>query len=462
VKSWLHTNRIPQQIFSIWFNRQPNGGFNLDTLRTRSLYNVNDSEYIQAISSKRGENRLTDTGLKLIDLSYIVLYDLYNIRTYEEVYDANKVKKRDRERRGYIANCKTYIFRLRFDESEVSRFFEYYWAFPDESNVLDKMRAFDDAKFPLDLVSVNMSTVEASQSRNAILRLVRTKSKEEFFSEMIAQVAGMTFYSLGYQQHEAQVKAMISDIKPIQAKIGLKEDVRFEKRFFVYENVMTKSGEIKPERRGVVKAYRISDNRQASIGDTPSSSFYQIGGKKLDSEGMYIVERNYYGLNLYTGFNIGAKEGIHVRLEYYLSRHLGRLVRPGRSGKLLTSVKMYGELGYKKEFAYKHNVFSFGLQKDFYPSRNWHLGPYVGINTESIIWENYPSQTVNFLALEYGISLGLNLRHNIQLMTSLKYFSQIGEATLSDSEGRSLGTYYGPLLYDRLGYGASLGLRMMF
>jgi hypothetical protein len=104
---------------------------------------------------------------------------------------------------------------------------------------------------------------------------------------------------------------------------------------------------------------------------------------------------------------------------------------------------------------------SAGFQKDFYPARWWHWGPYWGIGFEDASWAGLNGGYVSMLRMEYGIRAGLNFRHNIQLMLGYNYFQQVGEASQYDSGRDYQGVYYGSAFENRLGSGFSLGLRLM-
>jgi hypothetical protein len=466
LQAWMYRKQLDRQLLAEWFDRRPEGGFTLDVLKERGLYNANDAEYLQAIASRRGETALMDMGLKLIGQSYIVVFDFYHVQSFAEYYDQNRTPRKDRDKRGYRAQMRAYVFRLDFNEKTAVDFFEKYWTQPGAADTRARMESFDKATFPLVFVSQHMHSLEVSQGRKGLMKLVKEKSKEAQMAELAGQALELVLRGLGAADSALQVKAMISHVRPVRAKIGKKEDVRFEQRFFAYENIEDKKGNIKAKRRGVLKAYRIADNRHMAEGQTVPSSFYQIGGRRLDATGMYLRERRDWGLNAAVGLNLGGKQGVQYRLEYYLSKKMGWMVRSGKSGKAITSFKVYTEFGGYKEYDWffgnvSYRPLSAGFQKDFYPARWWHWGPYWGIGFEDASWASLNGGYVSMLRMEYGIRAGLNFRHNIQLMLGYNYFQQVGEASQYDSGRDYQGVYYGSAFENRLGSGFSLGLRLM-
>lgn len=464
---WFSDHKIPQKVLSVWFNRQPDGSFNIDTIRKRGMYNASDNEFMIATSSKRGIASLMDEGLKLVDQSYILLFDFYNIASFEEFYNYNKTKKKDRDQVGYMANAKIYVLKLVFDDEVASSFFNDFWISQEEVDKTAKKASFENHRFSFVPVSMTQTRLQASQSAKRFLGIGKRKSDEEFFREIAQSALNSALANLEVSASDVQVKAMISTVRPIGAKIGKKEDLKFENRYFVYENQLDKRGNQIAKRVGVVKAYKIIDNREIASGTTQPSLFYQIAGKKIDNQGMYLISRNNLGFNVSGGFSIGGKEGFTAKAEYYISKNLGRLVGSGRSGKLLTSISLYTELGFHKDSRFatgkiSYSTWTFGLGKSLYLSRNFHATPFGGIGFESASWESLYGGSVSEPRMEYGVLAGINLRHNFQLMTGLSKIDAFGQATLRDADGNTTGNYYGTAFDGRDGMSFSLGFRMMF
>lgn len=463
---WFAKHKIAQQVLSVWFNRQKDGTFNIDTLKARGMYNANDNEFQRATTSKRGINALMDEGLKLIDQSYILVFDFHNITSFEDFYRLNNTPKKERTQTGFIGDAKIYVYKLVFDENTANDFFEKFWITPGDPMSARKKTDFENHRFDFEVKTKTITRIQASQSTKGLIKVRAKKTDREFLREMAQSALAMTLDGLEYYEPDVQVKAMVSDIKPIAAKIGKKEDLKFESRYFVYENQQDKEGNTDAKRIGVVKAYKVMDNREVTSGQTRPSLFYQIAGKKIDPFGMYLVSKDSWGLNLASGIQVGGKAGFQFRGEYYISKNLGRLVPAGRSGKCLTSVSFYTEFGVLNESQYPlgkvaYSSLTFGIGKSIYLGRNFHLTPFWGIGYEQAKWDELYGGSVSEPRMEYGLRSGVNLRHNIQLMPGFSMVQSMGQASEQDADGNTLGTYFGPAFDGRSGPAFSLGLRIM-
>jgi len=459
----LNEKKIGQQILSIWFNRQKDGTMNTEILNKRGLYNANDNEFIIASSSKRGIAKLVDMGLELVDKSYILLFDFYNITSYRDFYNYNQTPKKERTQTGYLANVRAYVLKLEFDKNTATDFFTNYWIYPNDPDESKKIKAFNEAKFNFKIYNLQYQNINVSQDKK-INKYLKRKTKDDFFRELVQKAFDNLINELTKDKSAFKTKAMVSSVKPISAKIGVKEDVVFEERFFVYENRL-KKGKVKPKRVGVVKVYKVADNRNYSKGNTNSSSFYQIAGKKIDNQGMYLVSARDLGMNISSGT---STKGFFIRGELYISKYMKNLIKSGHSGKWLTSMNLYGDINFgDKEYQYpignvEYFSFLFGLGKSIYPSRFFHITPYAGIGFEQADWDNAEGYTASEHRYEYGLRLGLNLRHNIQLMADFGKIAKYGTATLEDSDGNTVEDYYGNAFNGRLGSVSSFGFRLMF
>ena len=66
------------------------------------------------------------------------------------------------------------------------------------------------------------------------------------------------------QNETFRVKSMVSEVHPISAKIGKKEGLKFDQRYFVFENRQRNNGNIDSKRMGVVKSRKVADNRKVT------------------------------------------------------------------------------------------------------------------------------------------------------------------------------------------------------
>ena len=147
-------------------------------------------------------------------------------------------------------------------------------------------------------------------------------------------------------------------------------------------------------------------------------------------------------------------------------------MKQNKSGKALTSIKLYVEGGYDKRMYYdfledngKQDFvkISAGLAKDFYPSSFFHWGPFLGYGIESSdrkIGEFKYTDETSFI--EGGIRLGINILPKTQLIVSYQYNWLFNGKSTNNTSEESVDLDYG-LEYEGRGKPTiSAGLRFMF
>jgi hypothetical protein len=267
---------------------------------------------------------------------------------------------------------------------------------------------------------------------------------------------------------EFKVKTSIYSTHPLRAKIGKKEGLKTDQRYFVFEMEQDRAGNIKAKRKGVVRASRnITDNRTVSSGKSGTSRFYQVAGGRLD-EGMLLQQRNDAGLALTLGGSKGGFGGFDARLDINISRLLG--------ANMPSMIKLYVEGGYdntKSDIVIAdqssiHTTSGFtrfggGLAKEICFAHYFKLQPYAGIGLESTTDKDNKDISLSSFYGRAGILFGLNLRHNIQFVYSLGTYSPFGKIT--DKENNSIlinNESSWKAAFDRGGSTGTFGIRFEF
>jgi hypothetical protein len=466
----LKTEKVAQKILSIWFHQQSNGSFDTEVLKERGLYNANDNDYIIASSSKRGNANLMDMGLNLVNQSYVLVFDFFEVQTLDEYYVKKEIPTDKRLSNGFKAKVRCYLYKLDFGENTAQEFFQKLWITTNDPDKSKKISAFQNTDFSFEVISNHYTEVEASQTNPSPNSVIKQKSKEELMDNLVNSVMENVNVQIENKNKDLRVKAMVMDTRPIASKIGKKEGLGFDQRYFVYENRMKKNGNVYQKRIAVVKSMKVADNRKITSGDSEPSLFYQIAGRKVDNMGMYLEQKNDAGLNLFLGYNYKGMTGASARLEFYISKLMGDLVESSKSAKAFTSLKMYMDIGYGiKDYPYENwmtkytfTKISLGLNKDFYPLKFIHWGLYLGYGLEFAEWTDSEDQIESDF-IETGINVGMNLSYRVQLMWSYNYKFLIS-SKLVDKEkvDPDIDFNYKEVFNDRMGQGASIGLRFMF
>ena len=468
IKGWLNDNKVGQQILSTWFNRQPDGSFNVDVLKQRGLFNADDNDFMVAGASKRGESSLMDMGLQLVNQSYALVFDFYNIMDMNQYYDANEVETSKRVMNGYRASMRTYLYKLEFNDSVAAVFFQDHWIGAQSTDKQARVNAFNEAEFPFVPLSNHYGELLSTQfNPGQTLAPKVQKTKDELLAQLSQMAFDKVMNEIEKRNEAFRVKAMVSSVKPIAAKIGKKEGLKFDQRYFVYENRERRNGDVFSRRVGVIKSMKVVDNRKVTTGQTDPSQFYQIAGGSVDNYGMFIEQHNDVGLNLCLGYTGVGAIGANIRAEYYISKAFGSLVEVEKSGIGLTAWKIYLEGGFGTDEdvdADEWNLtrVSVGLGKDFHPIPLIHWGLFAGYGIENGTWDGNDYE-ISSDFIETGLRAGVNLAHNIQLLGTFGYNALIssdiedgnGEVIVEDFE-------YQDFFEDRMGLEVNIGLRIMF
>jgi hypothetical protein len=470
----LNEKKVGQGIVAKWFNRQPDGTFNTDVLKERGVYNSDDSDLSIATSSKRGESALMDAGIGLVDHSYVLVLGYSNLMTMNQYYDQTKAAPEARKMNGVKGDMIGLLYKLNFNDSVSAVFFQDMWANKGAADLKAKVAKFDANTFALVPVKNLIMPMQATQyNAGQSLAPKVQKTQDELLRDMVNNSITNVINQMTYQVSDFKVKAQIFKTNPIAVKIGKKEGLGFDQRYFVFENQQTRSGDQYSKRIGVIKSMSVADNRTVTKGETEPSYFYQVAGGKIDNMGMFVEQRIDAGLNLFVGYQQGAMSGLDARIEYYM----GRLMYGKAKGisKGMTSFKLYVDGGYNigsfnnlggKLPITQEDVdllrVSVGVNKDYYLTHFIHVGPFAGFGIESATGKTSKYKAETYF-IEGGARLGINLKYNIQLIGSATYYVMLAPQ-VKDNAGTAVKNpgSYNDLFPDRAGLGISSGIRFMF
>ncbi len=451
VKKLLEDQKVGLLTLALWYNRQPDGTMSMDVIHQRGRFSATDEDFLRAQTSKRGNAALEDYGNRLVNLSYILTIDVKDIKNVKEL-GMNNMK-------GWQANVTGYLYRINFSEDTQNAFYDS-WIYSDDSPKVkeEKRKLFEKLNIPLELVTQQSIKVTASQpeSTTGLGLLVKPKSEDELMQELAQKSLDELIYQIEMKVEEFKVKTAIHQVKPIRSKIGLKEGLKTDSRFFVYEFVWDeKLNQAIPKRRGVIRATsKIVDNRKEATGDMEVSTFYQVAGRKLEP-GYTLQQQNDFGIEITPGVEVGGIGGLYARADLRLGRYLG-----------MKATFVYVEGGidageyFNEKFAFLR--YGGGLAKGFQMSRNVELRPYAGVGIERANGEWLTNQSVDYFEVLYfkgGANLALNLKHNFQLVGGVGFYAPISKATDEDNNEYNDWTYY---FEDRIGASTLLGIKIMF
>jgi hypothetical protein len=414
------TKEVSREVVAKWFNRNANGEFSMDVIAERGMYNASDADVIKAQASKRKMSLIKDAGENLLDRSYILLYDIRNIK---------KVNASDmfgNPKEGYECEFDCYLYRLDWNEEIANNFYTNLWVDASSKNP-DKVKAFEAATFPVKFIAKTdnvFGIVQSMQSATA-----NQISDDQLFANLYNEINTIANVSLSKKCEDFRVKAPIYSTGPVTAKIGLKEGLTVDKRFFAYEMQMKDNGERKFVRKGVVRATnKICDNRTIATGKSETSQFYQVAGLRL-SEGMQLQENPDWGIGVMGGWGAlpGIGSGLNLTLELNASMWGAKALSENQGG-VPPGIKLYGNLYKPLETisanGEKYNILGYngGISKDLNFLNQFVLIPFIGAGVESYTNDDDPKNDYyNGVVFQIGSRLGINILHNIQLVGNINF-----------------------------------------
>ncbi len=301
IRKYLDKNKIAHKMLAKWFNRQPNGSFNMDLIAQRGEYDATEMEAHIASNSVRGVASLADAGEELIGNTFVVVSRLSFIsnelpaRLIREtaVKAANEIEKPlvrlmaikaadiayNKAKKGYSVWTNSYLYQLEWNDSIASIFYSDYWMATDNFSE-ERKNKFDQS----DLFKLKYLGNE--RSRNLVtFSLKKKRSEEEIVRVATTRNIDAVYAKLQKKHDVFKTKTPLYSGFPITAKIGLKEGLEPGDRYEVLEKFENKNGITKYRRKGVISVQRgkIWDNR-FNAGDG-------LRNKKKNSKG---VDRTYF------------------------------------------------------------------------------------------------------------------------------------------------------------------------
>ncbi|MDR1416451.1 MAG: hypothetical protein LBJ57_03395 [Prevotellaceae bacterium] len=455
VQAELTRQNVAKQEVVAWYLRKPDGGMSMDLIHRRGEINATDEAFLMANATKRGVDELKDLGRKLISKTYVVALDYSNVS-----YSANA----ETDIHSWKATMRAMVFKLKFN-GEVEN--SIYEAWPDEQDspeaLSEKNSRFDQIPFELEFVAqsgVNISasaliTGKSSGKQSGIQSLatltLRKTSREDLLDEMLLTGYGSMMNELEKKVAAFKVQSGVWELDPIRAKIGKKEGLKTDQRYYVLEYEQNSRGQLKAVRKAVVRvADDITDNRAMATGKSEASKFYQIAGRRVE-KGMTLEQRNDAGIGLLLGYDpgVGGAEKWLLRAEILTNRFINLGIWPGLylyvEGEMEpTSYALTDKFANDYAIAQSGDKSSYlftranvGLGKGFYFWRNFSLSPYVGFGWEAVSVSS--SLSLESFCYKAGANLTVNIYYPLQLVGGVSGLTY-GKPTLKNSDDSSNAT----------------------
>ncbi|HPT43792.1 MAG TPA: autotransporter outer membrane beta-barrel domain-containing protein [Paludibacteraceae bacterium] len=474
IEKYVRTASNP--VIAKWWGRDANGNFNYSLVAERGSYTATDADAI--ISRGSNTSRIEMIGEQLIDKSYILLYEITDLYSMEEYYDRQDALNRKlknytpvkRTDEGYNCNYKVYAYKINFNDSVASEFYSRYWV--DSKNPdKQKVAAWADATFPVKLIASTGGSVRSAQSKEKSLN-TKKKTMRELLEDIPANIQNNAVFELGRKIEDFKLKVTVFKAYPVSAKLGTKEDLYIDQRFYVYEIEQDRNGNQMTNRKGVVRVKTINENKQVATGSSLPSVFQQVDGGRI-YPGMFMESKDDYGLILNIGKNgssNNAMEGFNIGADFRISRflkkpgwHLGidaslRSMKDVYAGDISTSTRYLinsNELCSGSTYAVAVN-----LSKESYFTRkgNVYLRPQFGVGLQSYSFKEVGGYEIASDNKDYSwsslyVPLGIGVGWNITPMFSLEMKPGVFARFAASTDNKEKLIQSAALVIDNWGFG---------
>jgi len=491
----LQHQKTANEILSKWFSRDTATGiFNMKVIHDRGLYNASDNDIMQASASKVGIDKLKDAGESLINGSYILVLEFYDINTMTEIYNRRDVAKKiaaermnknyqpvRREKNGWVGNVRGYLYKLNFNDSIMNVFYNDLWIYEndDENTKLYKQKLFDVTDFPIEFVAQVQADADGSQyNQGHPMAAPQQLSRTQLFQKMINTGINGCVDKIEVTLESFKVKAPIYKVKPISAKVGKKEGLKTDQRYFVFETKQNNSGQVVFKRKAAVRVKKAMDNRTVATGKSNTySTFYQVSGLHIEP-GMTIYQKNDLGVGVSGGVSIGEIGGGWGKVEFNVARMASAVGDIG-----ITQLKVFGAFGYENKeydvlglgtvYDMEFMRWQTGISKGFYIGPRFSLAPFIAFGAESganskmnydLNLESNDFIGANFF--NFGLSGNFNLLHFLQIYGCANYYLPFPYTYTNQHTIFDYGVFnnkkYTEVFEDRQGISIDLGIRLEF
>ncbi len=485
VKRNLENNKIPNLMILKWWDVDEQGNYSTKVIEERGIYNATDVDFSVAETTKRGISMLKDSGEKLIGNSYILAVDFLEILTMKQIYDAQDAAARKsasqndtqfipvkQTKTGYQGDALVRIYKINWNDTLNSEI----WTSPYYDSEKNKFNIDEILNKQLSLSFLARFKVDAdgSQYKDPSKNPTNTLlSDDQLFVQMYNAAVTNTLINAPKKLEAFRVKTGLISRKPLAAKIGKKEGLSVDQRYFVWENKMNRKGDILKKRKGVIRVKKVTDNRQTQLGETPTSRFYQTAGRRLN-EGMLLQQNPDLGIGISFGKMTGPIAGFNLRAELNASLYGGYA-----SSDMPAGIRLYGFVGFETanypsalnydyigESDITFTRFGAGLAKEMPFARNFKFIPFVGFGKESTSTTALDDlEYIDTYLLDYGVRFGLNIRYNMQVLYSLNYIMPLGYASAKfedEEDPELLFESWTDLFEGRSGLSNEISIRFLF
>ena len=314
-ENFLTNNHVASHLVALWFNRNPlTGQCDLDLIQERGMYDASQEKINIARQNIRGNALLQDAGEELIHNTFVLVNDISYIDKEKQGQQAgaalnvilsvagavfgmsslgdlgNNLQKMMETLKGFKVKVNTHLYRLAWDEETAAQFYEnMYSDVPDQT----KKEYFEKNR---DLFRLEYVGSQLSSGSDVSFLGVNLDTPDQMIRKACTRAIDENVANLAHNFEFFRVKVKLTSAAPIQAPIGMKEDITEKTKFEVLMPEM-KNGKMVYNHVAVIKPKKnmIWDNRymafeEGAVGaNLNCTTFEKVSGGEI-LPGMLIRE----------------------------------------------------------------------------------------------------------------------------------------------------------------------------
>ncbi len=287
IEKYLKQQKVANQLVAKWFNRQPDGSFDMSLISERGSYNASQLEANVAKGSARGVTSLADAGIELIGNTFVVISKFKYVNNEITAAAVRDVAKRaasqltnqvarmaaekaadatyEKTKEGYSVWTTSFLYKLKWNDSIEAVFYNDLWM---DKNSIDPQRkaAFDNTDlFQLEFIG------DEKAAGLVTFKIGEKRTEEQIIEKVTIRTIDAIYAKLQKQYDVFKPKVPLSSGSPITAKIGMKEGLEGGEKFEVLEQVLDpKTGLTRYDSKGTITVEKNSiwDNRYNAADET--------------------------------------------------------------------------------------------------------------------------------------------------------------------------------------------------
>lgn len=324
IDNFINGTNAAKEMVAKWFNRDANGGFDMNLIQERGFYDASQQDIEEAHRSEMDIAILGDAGEDLIGRTFILVNDITFVDIGKNTAAAagaiqvagalagaflgrgvsqmaNMAANATNEFDGFEVNITSYLYQLNWNDEVSGTFYKNFWMTHENPDITRKL-AFDEENslFCVNYVGKSSTSASIVTSKN-----FSKKTKNEQMLTVCARAVDKAIVELQREYDQFKVVTPISAINDdgtVDIQVGLKEGLNEKSVYEVLLPVEDENGKVKYRKVGQLKPIKgkIWDNRFGALDEAQELA---EAGKKhhkdADGEGgnVYLSASTFKALN---------------------------------------------------------------------------------------------------------------------------------------------------------------------